>query len=135
MITLFEGFKDNINKQIELNKKTEVYTPGSFIIVDTYRWSGILKQHGQILFLLKIIKYDKAIGYFYVEIQILDYISSIKQDVKIDEITHMDVESQEHKILFKSNSKIEAISKFEKLKEEYPYKEWILKNDMGKYNI
>lgn len=138
MITLFEGFKSKMDKQIELNKKINLYTPGSFIIVCLDRWSTFIRDVGPVLLLLKIISYEKVQTYdvkHYIKIQILDYISLDKQDIDIDTVTSMDIENDKTQMLFKSNSKVSAINKFEELKEEYPYKNWIIKNDMEKYNI
>jgi hypothetical protein len=142
MITLFEGFKDNINKKIILNKKLSLYIPGTFIIICLDRWSSFIRNSSTVLFLLKNIRNEHVESYdvehnikHYAIIKILDYISLDKQDIDIGSETNIDIEDKDIEILFKVNSEKDAINKFEELKKEYPYKDWVIKNDMEKYNI
>lgn len=138
MITTFEKYN-------EIIKTFNLYKKDSYIILSANRWSKYHQKYSPVIFLLEIIskrtiqEYDdknNIIYFYYIDVKILDYISKDKQDIELNSITHISIEdNQKFDILYSSFSNKESVKKFNELKNQSPYKEWIVKSESEKYNL
>ena len=140
-IKTYEKLK--LHDKRRLSSYLSEFIPGYYIIFtfQIYDWK-INKSVNQLIF-GKILKIAEALtassGEFkkfetYLDIKIIDMKNEYNIIKKNQEYYSVNV-LKEHTIFFKSPSYSAALNEFEKLKEEEPYKSWIINNNMNKYNI
>lgn len=117
-IKKYESFDYNANKKFP----TDIY------IISTYR------EHEQkSLFLAKVLPFSRYDRNDYISIKYIDYISDRDRDLSgKNDVLYI---PKLNTIYYKSKSLEDAQKRFDKMKEQKPYCDWIIEKEMKKYNI
>lgn len=138
----YEGVKSKLDARIKAHSKSQDFIQGFFVIFtcSDYEWNP-----GRVvnkLILGKIINkedeitsgdawgHDRSVE-TYVKIDVID----ILNDSEARNITHVANNIKKLNLLYKSSSQKSAKEEFKNIKELEPYSEWVLNNDIGKYNL
>jgi len=143
-----ESYKSNLRTKSKVNVDLKnKFISGQYMIftcedIDSKTYT----EKGDILYLGKIgniehSKEERSDGEIYnstyLGVLLLDFIMEV--DLPIIQFSekkfNLNNKNNFKQILFKSNSFLESQKKFDELKEQVPYSNWIIKQDTRKYNI
>lgn len=139
-------FNEYRNDQ-ESSKKFEKLIPGNYIIyedpIQDWKYKNLKEQYIDHLILCRIEQnwrddkyvYRKNPG-FYTNVKYIDFISKGKELLNKNEMSSAQpVDEISNKIIYSTKSLVDAKNKFEELKNQKPYENWIMNDNMKKYNL
>lgn len=118
-------------KTYESNK----FEPGTYMIYpETLFKSHDRKKDKKYIYLVKILINRTPINK--ISVHVIDYLSNLSNDSRnLKGEKHVLEISKITTILYKSKSLEDAQERFDKLKEQKPYSDWIIEEEMNKYNL
>lgn len=145
-----ESYKSNKLNKINLNSEIvdiiNKFIPGQYMIFTYNECNFKNLESGDVLYLCKIghIKHVKendrhnynVFDKQYLNVKIFDFIPEIELTFIPLGTKEFNIDNNNFKqIIFTSNSLEKAQNKFNELKEEYPYSDWIINQNIRKFNI
>ena len=143
----YKGYKNKMKSKIDLKSKINNFIPGMYIIYVYKHYNWKTSQYVNTLILGNIIgveenKYhnDDKGHYveYYIKIKYVDFISDIESDINLEGDHYFNIEKDLgglNNVFYSSSSLKDTKIKFDELKSQSPYSEWLINNDANKYNL
>lgn len=143
----YKGYKDKMKSKIDLKNKINKFIPGMYIIFVYKQFNWKTSQSVNTLILGNIMGveenkyYDSDNGHyveFYIKIKYVDFVSDSESDIELNSIHNFNIERDLgglNDIFYSSSSLKDTRIKFDELKSQSPYSEWLINNDANKYNL
>lgn len=145
-----ESYKSNKKTKINLNSRIvdfkNKFPTGTYMVFTCEDVDWKIRERGDVLYLGKIgnivhVKQDThdgdQIDSTYLQVLLFDFIMEIDIPLILFSTKEFNLDNNKNfkQILFTSNSLRDAQNKFDELKKQEPYSDWIIKQNIRKYNI